>query len=338
MLQVDNFLDSLIEDYRTLYQENISLKNKMKVLVDKVEEYRATEDAMRMTLHSAQKMADAMVKEGEAKKQAAIDQAVSAVEARSQEVRAQMEQEEQAVRTRLEGIQKDLADEQARLEAARAATTAYVAQLKELYTKQIQYIGSLSSLTAETAQPQAAPAPAAQPAEEPVVTVPPEQQEEVAQDIEASMAKIFEGPAESAAPSGDMGDTRVFDQIQFGKDYEIECSRGEPPGQDCQARRRCFRAPAWRRQPPGKSDDTIHKRNLAGSPGRFRFLSQRKKSPHVPGGRWVTIEGVNSQPCLRITMQPSICPKPTFPCGRVCPSGSPRCFATGRSWTSMGSC
>ena len=217
MLQVDNFLDSLIEDYRTLYQENISLKNKMKVLVDKVEEYRATEDAMRMTLHSAQKMADAMVKEGEAKKQAAIDQAVSAVE-----VRAQMEQEEQAVRTRLEGIQKDLADEQARLEAARAATTAYVAQLKELYTKQIQYIGSLSSLTAETAQPQAAPAPAAQPAEEPVVTVPPEQQEEVAQDIEASMAKIFEGPAESAAPSGDMGDTRVFDQIQFGKDYEIE--------------------------------------------------------------------------------------------------------------------
>ena len=118
MLQVDNFLDSLIEDYRTLYQENISLKNKMKVLVDKVEEYRATEDAMRMTLHSAQKMADAMVKEGEAKKQAAIDQAVSAVEARSQEVRAQMEQEEQAVRTRLEGIQKDLADEQARLEAS----------------------------------------------------------------------------------------------------------------------------------------------------------------------------------------------------------------------------
>ena len=95
MLQVDTFLDSLIEDYRTLYQENTSLKNKMKVLVDKVEEYRATEDAMRMTLHSAQKMADAMVKEGEAKKQAAIDQAVSAAEARSQAVRGQLEQEEQ---------------------------------------------------------------------------------------------------------------------------------------------------------------------------------------------------------------------------------------------------
>ena len=55
-----------------------------------------------------------------------------------------------------------------------------------------------------------------------MVTVPPEQQEEVAQDIEASMAKIFEPDAEAPASSADLGDTRAFDQIQFGKDYEIE--------------------------------------------------------------------------------------------------------------------
>lgn len=222
MLQVDTFLDSLIEDYRTLYQENTSLKNKMKVLVDKVEEYRATEDAMRMTLHSAQKMADAMVKDGEAKKQAAIDQAVAAVEERSRQVRAQMEQEEQAVQARLDQVKTDLANEQARLDAARAATTAYIGQLKELYTKQIQYIGSLSNLTAASAQAPAEAAPAEdKPVTEPVVTVSPEQQEEVAQDIEASMAKIFE-PAEAAPAGGDLGDTRVFDQVQFGKDHEIE--------------------------------------------------------------------------------------------------------------------
>ena len=211
MLQVDTFLDSLIEDYRTLYQENTSLKNKMKVLVDKVEEYRATEDAMRMTLHSAQKMADAMVKEGEAKA-----------------VRGQLEQEEQKVRAQLEAVRQDLANEQARLEAARAATTAYIAQLKELYTKEIQYIGSLSNLTAPPVggqgEEKAAPAQPSEdkPAGEAVVTVPPEQQEEVAQDIEASMAKIFEPEAEAPASSADLGDTRAFDQIQFGKDYEIE--------------------------------------------------------------------------------------------------------------------
>lgn len=219
MLQVDAFLDSLIEDYRTLYQENASLKNKMKVLVDKVEEYRATEDAMRMTLHSAQKMADAMVKEGEAKKQAAIDQTAAAVEAKSKEVRAAMAKEEQTVLAKLEQVRKDLANEQARLSAARASTTAYIGQLKELYTKQIEYIGNLSSLNADGSK---TPAPAAK---DPVVTVPPEQQEKVAQDIEASMAKIFDTPAEQpAAPAhkSDVGDTRVFDQVKFGKDYEIE--------------------------------------------------------------------------------------------------------------------
>ncbi len=218
MLQVDAFLDSLIEDYRTLYQENASLKSKMKVLVEKVEEYRATEDAMRMTLHSAQKMADAMVKEGEAKKQAAIDQIAASVEEKSKAVRAEMAKEEQAVLAKLEQVKKDLANEQARLNAARASTTTYIGQLKDLYTAQIKYIGSLSGLNADGSKPAA-------PAKDPVGTVPPEQQEKVAQDIEASMAKIFDTPAEQpAAPASksDVGDTRVFDQVKFGKDYEIE--------------------------------------------------------------------------------------------------------------------
>ena len=148
MLQVDTFLDSLIEDYRTLYQENASLKSKMKVLVEKVEEYRATEDAMRMTLHSAQKMADAMVKEGEAKKtgrhrpgglrrggaQPGRPRPAGAGGAGQIDIRI--------------GGPPGAGHEQTRLEAARTATTAYIAQLKELYTKEIQYIGSLSNLTA----------------------------------------------------------------------------------------------------------------------------------------------------------------------------------------------
>ena len=79
MLQVDAFLDKLIGDYRTLFQENAALKSKLKVLVDKVEEYRATEDAMRRALHSAQKMAEELIREGETRKRAAIEQAVAEV-------------------------------------------------------------------------------------------------------------------------------------------------------------------------------------------------------------------------------------------------------------------
>ena len=47
MAMVDEFLDVLTEDYSALYKENAVLKSKMKVLVEKVEEYRSTEDAMR---------------------------------------------------------------------------------------------------------------------------------------------------------------------------------------------------------------------------------------------------------------------------------------------------
>ena len=171
MQQVDTFLDSLIEDYRTLYQENISLKSKMKVLVDKVEEYRSTEDAMRRALHSAQKMAEEMVREGEAKKQAAIEEAVTEVKRQSEATRAEMAREEQAVQAKVDAVKTALANEQARLDAARASTTVYIAKLKELYTKELAYIGNLSELTAEKAAQQQAQAPA-EPAPAPAPAAP----------------------------------------------------------------------------------------------------------------------------------------------------------------------
>ena len=67
MGQVDEFLDLLTSDYTALYNENAVLKNKMKVLVEKVEEYRSTEEAMRKALMTAQKMADEMLRDAEEK-------------------------------------------------------------------------------------------------------------------------------------------------------------------------------------------------------------------------------------------------------------------------------
>ena len=68
MAQVDEFLDVLTGDYSALFNENAVLKNKMKVLVDKVEEYRSTEEAMRKALMAAQRMADDLVREAERKR------------------------------------------------------------------------------------------------------------------------------------------------------------------------------------------------------------------------------------------------------------------------------
>ena len=59
MASVDEFLDALTEDYTALFKENVTLKAKLKVLAEKVEEYRSTEEAMRQALLTAQKMAKA---------------------------------------------------------------------------------------------------------------------------------------------------------------------------------------------------------------------------------------------------------------------------------------
>ena len=72
MAMVDEFLDELTDDYTSLYKENAALKAKLKVLVDKVEEYRATEDSMRAALLTAQRMANTMVEEAEEKKKAML--------------------------------------------------------------------------------------------------------------------------------------------------------------------------------------------------------------------------------------------------------------------------
>ena len=135
MAMVDEFLDVLTADYTTLYKENATLKAKMKVLVDKVEEYRSTEEAMRKTLLTAQRMADEIVKEAQASKDTLVHQA------------------EEEARARVQGLRREVEAEQLRLTAAQNATAAYVAKLKELYQHELDYLGSLSKLTPESAAP-----------------------------------------------------------------------------------------------------------------------------------------------------------------------------------------
>ena len=67
MQSVDEFLEPLTEDYVTLYKENALLKSKMRVLVNKLEEYRQNEASMKDAIVNAQKTCDMMVKEAEIK-------------------------------------------------------------------------------------------------------------------------------------------------------------------------------------------------------------------------------------------------------------------------------
>lgn len=91
MQTVDAFLEPLTQDYITLYRENAVLKSKMKVLVEKLEEYRAQEQNMRSTILSAQRTADAMMAEAERKCAKLMDDAGAA--ARSKDADAAVARE-----------------------------------------------------------------------------------------------------------------------------------------------------------------------------------------------------------------------------------------------------
>ena len=68
MKSVDTFLEKVAEEFAAMQKENAALKSKMKVLVDKIEEYRGREDNMgrvlniaEETLKRAKEEADGMV-------------------------------------------------------------------------------------------------------------------------------------------------------------------------------------------------------------------------------------------------------------------------------------
>jgi len=191
MAMVDEFLDALTEDYTALYNDNTILKNKLKVLSDTVEEYRATDAAMRKTLLAAQQMAESIVGEAEKKKETLVQDA----EAKAQE--------------RLDALRQQYADEEYRLQKAKEATAAFVSQAKAAHSDALAFLEKLDTLTAGAVKP----TPAPQPPKIPTITIPDPVEPERAQG-EAVRQTVPDVRPDPEA-------TRRFEDLQFGKDYEI---------------------------------------------------------------------------------------------------------------------
>ncbi len=131
MTMVDEFLDELTDDYTALYKENAALKAKMKVLVEKVEEYRATEDAMRKALLTAQNMASSMVSEAEEKKETLLADA------------------EMEARAKIGALHDEIVFEQKRLNAIKTQTKDFVEQSRAICESQLRALETLPDLTPE---------------------------------------------------------------------------------------------------------------------------------------------------------------------------------------------
>lgn len=72
---VDIFIDKVEESFKKLEDEREDLQEKLKILADKVCEYRETEESIKTTLLNAQKTADASLKEAKLESDRIIKQA-----------------------------------------------------------------------------------------------------------------------------------------------------------------------------------------------------------------------------------------------------------------------
>ncbi len=157
---VDDFLEELADDVAATQKENAVLKSKMKVLVDKIEEYRANEEALNNAILSAQKLAVQI--ESEARQRAAAT--VADAEKKAQETIG-------SITDRADAEEKRLAD-------AKAATAKFFEAAKALCNSQL---GKLEGIMSDMGL--AAPA-----AEEPDV-------DDTVRAIEDSAAKLSPDPA-----------------------------------------------------------------------------------------------------------------------------------------------
>ena len=131
MTAVDEFLDELTDDYTALYKENAALKAKMKVLVDKVEEYRATEDSMRKALLTAQNMASTMVSEAEERKETLLADA------------------EMEARAKIGALHDEIVAEQKKLNAMKTATQEFSGRIRTVCEAHLKILDQLPDLTPE---------------------------------------------------------------------------------------------------------------------------------------------------------------------------------------------
>ena len=202
MQSVDEFLETLTEDYITLYKENALLKSKMRILVSKLEEYRNNEASMKDAIANAQKTCDQMVKDTEAKCAQMLSDSNMAAAENARNARAL------------------IAEENARVEQARQTAATKIAQiekqLKDCITA-LEYIRSTNRPLETVAQP----APQAEPVQEVSLT---DEANVVADEISQNLAAMI-GETEDTAPKAEpkhpsLDATTKFTGLKFGPNYD----------------------------------------------------------------------------------------------------------------------
>ena len=130
MAAVQNYQEEVATELANAQKEIAVLKGKMKVLVDKIEEYRASEDAMRLAILSAQKVG----KQIEDDAQARADKILSEAKNTSDRI--------------LGGLQHETANEEAKLLNAKTSCAKFLEDVRNLCLTQLEYLDGVAGAKA----------------------------------------------------------------------------------------------------------------------------------------------------------------------------------------------
>lgn len=218
MKTVDTFIEQVAQDYTSMQKENAALKSKMKVLVDKIEEYRSVEDGMRRALVSAQNIAQETIDKAKAESEQMLQEAKAEADCKISEYEAQIQSEAE------------------KLELAKKSTLEFISQIAAFYDDQMKKLTKLSAtdslasakepISAKPVQVSVSEQSAAETAN------PPEEKQEKYQ-IPDDIRKFMENSTEktmkfdiqevelASSNSETQHDTRGFDfgELKFGADY-----------------------------------------------------------------------------------------------------------------------
>ena len=218
MQQVDDFLEPLTEDYITLYKENAVLKSKMKILVEKLEEYRSQEAGMKRAIANAQQTCDKMIAEAQAK------------------CAGMMNDAQGSVRSQTADLQQSVAEEEERLTRAKQTAQNFINVVEQDIRGHLELLEKLKSMDLKVEeQPKQPKVPVREKPydwskqEKPpmiVPSAPSASASDIASEISENLEKLVGSEPEPAPASAqpaahpDNSATIKFTNLKFGKNYD----------------------------------------------------------------------------------------------------------------------
>lgn len=237
MQQVDDFLEPLTDDYITLYKENSVLKAKMKILVEKLEEYRAQETKQSTAAADAEAKSAQLLKETQARCAAMLQNA---------EVNAQTMRRSTPRTCSLRSSISSCTPSQERLDYAKQTALNFISVVERDIQGHLELLETLKArdLTREAAPEQPQPAhekPYDWQAEQPAAPAPApsEDAEKIATEISDNLEKLIgsdsgaetktaSAPAlskQSARPMHPESATIKFEDHKFGRQLRPTSSK-----------------------------------------------------------------------------------------------------------------